>query len=127
MGIVDREKDRSVRRQLRDQPQSGKTDQEHVRNAGMRVKPKSHLQRAALRLGQSTQKTERWKQELMQSGERELSFRLDAVRAEYRHTERTRSFGGHCEHRRLSDPGFAADNERSAMVRELIDDPMQLR
>ena len=63
----------------------------------------------------------------MQSGERELSFRLHAVRAEHRHTERMRSFRGHCEHRRLADPCFAADNERSAMVSELIDDPIQPR
>ena len=33
LGIVDREQNRSLRRQLRDQPESGKTDQEDVRNA----------------------------------------------------------------------------------------------
>jgi len=123
LGIVNRQKNRSLRRQLRDQPQSGKTDQEDIGDATMRAEPKSHLQRIALRLWQLSQKTQRWKQELMQSGERKLSFGLHAVRAEHHHTERMRSFRGHCEHRRLADSCFPADNERSTMVRAPIDDP----
>ena len=63
----------------------------------------------------------------MQSGERELSLRLHTVRAEHHHTERMRSFRGRCEHRRLADPRFAANNERSATVSELTDDPIQPR
>ena len=63
----------------------------------------------------------------MQSGERELSFGLHAVRAEHHHTERLRSFRGRGEHRRLANPGFAAENERSAMVSQIIDDPIQPR
>ena len=63
----------------------------------------------------------------MQSGERELSFRLHAVRTEHRRTECARTFRGDGEHRRLADSGFAADNERPATVGDLIDNPRQLR
>jgi hypothetical protein len=38
-----------------------------------------------------------------------------------------RSFRGRCEHRRLADPRFTANNERSATVSELTDDPIQPR
>jgi hypothetical protein len=93
----------------------------------VRAQPEGHLQRITLRLRQLIQKTERWKQQLMQSGERELSLRLHTARAEHQHTERMRSFRGRCEHRRLADPRFTANNERSATVSELTDDPIQPR
>ena len=56
MGVVDHEQNRSLRRQLRNQPQSGKADEEDVRNTTMRLKPKSHLQGMTLWLGQLMQK-----------------------------------------------------------------------
>src|SRR5258705_4603015 len=72
LGIVNRQKNRSLRRQLRDQPQSGKTDQEDIGDATMRAEPKSHLQRIALRLWQLSQKTQRWKQERSEEHTSEL-------------------------------------------------------
>ena len=63
----------------------------------------------------------------MQSSEREVSFRLHAVRSEHRHTERIRPLRSDCEHRRLADTCLAAKNERSAMVSELVDQPVETR
>jgi hypothetical protein len=62
---------------------------------------------------------------LVQSSERELRFRLDPVRAEHCQTERVRAFRCRCEQRRLPDSGFATDDERSAMIWELLDDPIE--
>jgi len=61
----------------------------------------------------------------MQSSERELRFRLHPVRAEHCQTERVRPFRGRCEKRRLADSRFATDDECSAMIWELFDDPVE--
>jgi hypothetical protein len=125
VGIVNREQNRRVRRQLRDQPESGKTDQEDIRRATGKGKSESHLQRIPLWRGQLGHEAQRWKQELVQSSERELCLRLNPVRAEHCQTERVRPFRCRCEERRLADSRFATDDERSTMIWELLDDPIE--
>ncbi len=120
MRVVDQKDQRTRRRRFADELVRGECDVESVGH--LRVgDPECRLERAPSRIGQAVAQPEDRSQQLMQAGERELGFRLDANGGEDLHVRGLGARPCVLQQRRLADTGIAADHERSTVCRKTIE------
>jgi hypothetical protein len=78
------------------------------------------LERHALRVGQEVERTDDGEEELVQPCEPKLRLRLRSGRREHGEANGVRLVTHVTKHRRLSDAGFSADDERAASLVQAI-------
>ena len=106
-------------RRVGDEPVGGKGDAERIRLHQV-IDAKRCVERVSLGIGKPLDAAPDRLQQLVQSREGELGLRLDARGREHASAQGARTAARVVQQRRLPDPRFPADHQRSAAVADAI-------
>ena len=114
VGVVDDAQHRFALRELGEQREAGRVDEEALLAAAL-LQPERGPQRGRLRRGQAVEPAQRGPQQLVQGRERQLGLRLDAPCHQHLHAGRL--LARVIQQRGLAGAGLAAQHERAAARR----------